>query len=440
MAATTVESTARGAWMALGFATTVTMWSLAYMCRLPAVMAPGWLLLALMAAAVAWWGWRAGRGTRGWTVGVAAGATAAVLNLMILGSLLSAPDAAGVRPSALVWIPGSVLLVTLLAGFAAALGARTSAASTVGIDSTAVLSRTAVAATFLLVVAGGLVTSHEAGLAVVDWPNTFGTNMFLYPVSRMTGGIYYEHAHRLFGALVGLTTLALAVHLLRTEDRSWVRRTAVVALLLVAGQGLLGGLRVTGRLTLSSSPEDMAPSIALAVLHGVLGQVVLGLLVALAVVTSRTWRGAGVAEERASASGDRTVLAALVAVLLVQLVFGAVQRHLAQGLLIHITMAAVVVVVAIAAGVRAWGLYQGVWPVQRLGQLVMAVVGVQVALGIAALAVTRGRAVVGDPSPVEVTVATAHQATGAVLLAISVMLALWTRRLFRPPPAVRASR
>ncbi len=122
----------------------------------------------------------------------------------------------------------------------------------------------------------------------------------------------------------------------------------------------------------------------------------------------------------------------LIGILLLQLVLGAVQRHMAQGLIIHITIAAVVVMIAVVAGARAWGLYHGVRPVQQLGQLLMAGLAVQVALGIAALAVTQGRAVVGNPSTLEVTIATAHQATGAVLLALSVALMLWTRRLFKP--------
>jgi hypothetical protein len=119
-------------------------------------------------------------------------------------------------------------------------------------------------------------------------------------------------------------------------------------------------------------------------------------------------------------------------VLVVQLVLGAVQRHMAQGLIVHISLAAVVVMIAVVAGARAWGLYHGTRPVQPLGQWLMSVVAVQVALGIAALAVTGGRAVVGAPSTLEVTIATAHQATGAFLLALSVALLLWTRRLFVP--------
>ena len=417
--------------LALGFAATVTMWAVAYVGRLPLVMAPSWLLAALMLAAVAAWGWYAGRWSgAGWVGGVLVGGTAAVLNLLILGSLLAAEDGSGLRPSALWWIPGSIAGIALLAGAAAAVGRRTEPPEGRAPDWTAVFSKVAVVATFLLVVAGGLVTSQEAGLAVVDWPNTFGSNMFLYPLSRMTGGIYYEHAHRLFGALVGITTLALAAHLWRVETRRWVRRLALVAVIVVVVQGVLGGLRVTGQLTLSTSPEDMAPSIGLAVAHGVLGQLFLALMVTLAVVTARWWRDAPSAEIRPTTATDRSLQVGLVAVLAIQLVFGAVQRHVAQGLLIHITLATVVTVIAVAVGARAWGLYHGVWPVQRLGQLLMGLVSVQVALGIAALAVTQGRAVVGSPTATEVTIATAHQATGAALLAASVMLALWTRRLF----------
>ena len=415
----------------LAFATAVSMWAVAYAFRLPAVMAPSWLLLAAMLGVIAVWGWVIGRrAAGGWRAGAAIGAAAGVINLLILGSLLSSADDGALLPSAVLWVPGSLLVSALVAAaFAAAAGART---DTYGGPAawTALFAKVAVAATFLLVVAGGLVTSHEAGLAVVDWPNTFGTNMFLYPLARMTGGIYYEHAHRLFGALVGLTTIALAVRLWRRDPRPWLRRLAAAAVVLVIVQGVLGGLRVTGGFTLSVSEADMAPNITLAVVHGVLGQVFLCVVVAIAAATSLWWSAAPPAEPRATLAGDRSLQQWLVATLLVQLVLGAVQRHLAWGLIIHISLAAVVTMLAVIAGARAWGMYHGTWPVQKLGQAVIGVVSVQVALGIAALAVTQGRAIVGSPTALEVTIATAHQATGAALLALSVALALWTRRLF----------
>jgi cytochrome c oxidase assembly protein subunit 15 len=415
----------------LAFATAVSMWAVAYVFRLPAVMAPSWLLLAAMLGVIAVWGWVIGRrAAGGWRAGAAVGAAAAIINLLILGSLLSSADDGALLPSAVLWVPGSLLVSALVAAaFAAAAGARADAYG--GPEAwTALFAKVAVAATFLLVVAGGLVTSHEAGLAVVDWPNTFGTNMFLYPLARMTGGIYYEHAHRLFGALVGLTTIALAVRLWRRDPRPWLRWLAAAAVVLVIVQGVLGGLRVTGGFTLSVSEADMAPNIALAVVHGVLGQIFLCVVVAIAAATSLWWSAAPPAEPRATLAGDRSLQQWLVVTLLVQLVLGAVQRHLAWGLIIHISLAAVVTMLAVIAGARAWGMYHGTWPVQQLGQAAIGVVSVQVALGIAALAVTQGRAIVGTPTALEVTIATAHQATGAALLALSVALALWTRRLF----------
>src|SRR5437867_6388419 len=97
-------------------------------------------------------------------------------------------------------------------------------------------------ATFPLLFIGGLVTGKGAGLAVPDWPTTFGYNMFFYPWSQMVGGIFYEHSHRLIGSVVGLLTLALAAVLWRQGGR--LRALGLVAAVAVAVQGLLRGLRV----------------------------------------------------------------------------------------------------------------------------------------------------------------------------------------------------
>ena len=409
----------------LAFGMTVTMWGLAYLGRLPTVTAPGWLVaVAMLAAVIVWGGWTGRKTGRGWPAGAVVGIVAAMLNMLILGGLLA--DRAA---TAVWWVSGSVLLVAGLAAVSAAIGGRSGAKLADGHDWTALFSKVAVAATFLLVVAGGLVTSHEAGLAVVDWPNTFGTSMFLYPLSRMTGGIYYEHAHRLFGSLVGLTTIALAVHLWWVRERRWIRSMALLAVALVVVQGVLGGLRVTGRFTLSTEVGDMAPNLGLAVVHGVTGQLFLALLTLLAVATSRWWLDGPEPRLAASSAMDRALHLGLAAILLVQLILGAVQRHLAEGLLIHVSLAVVVTVVAVLAGMRAWGLYAGMWPLDRLGQLLASLVVVQVALGIAALAATRGLAMSGAPTPAEALVATAHQAVGAALLATAVALTVWTRRL-----------
>ncbi len=415
----------------LGFATAVSMWAVAYLGHLPVVAAPPWLVLVGLSVAAVAWGVVVGRTSeRPGRTGIAVGAVAATLNLLILGSLL-AGDGGGRRPPAAIWLPGSIAAVAAAVGLAALLAGRGPRRRP--LDPSALFAWTAVAATFLLVVAGGLVTSNEAGLAVVDWPNTFGSNMFLYPLARMTGGIYYEHAHRLFGALVGLTTIGLAVHLWRRAATSrGLVRLAGLAVILVVVQGLLGGLRVTGRLTLSTAPEAMAPSIALAVAHGVLGQLFLALLTVIAVACLPSWRRVAAPVPTPDAATDRSLHGWLLAVLVVQLVLGAVQRHLAFGITLHVTLAAGVVMLAVVAGARAWWLRQGQPVLARLGRALVVVVSVQAMLGVAALAVTGGVAVVGSPQVFEVTVATAHQACGALLLATAVVLAAWSRRLLAP--------
>ncbi len=99
--------------------------------------------------------------------------------------------------------------------------------------------------TFLLIGLGGLVTSHGAGMSVPDWPNTYGYNMFTFPISKWVGGIFYEHTHRLLASAVGLLTTILAVWLWLKDSRKWMHWLGVAAFLGVVAQGILGGLRVT---------------------------------------------------------------------------------------------------------------------------------------------------------------------------------------------------
>src|SRR5438270_4116339 len=99
-------------------------------------------------------------------------------------------------------------------------------------------------ATFPLIFMGGLVTSHQAGMSVPDWPNSYGYNMFLFPPRLWIGGILYEHTHRLMGTVVGLLSIVLVAWAWRTESRPWARRLAYSVLGAVIFQGVLGGLRV----------------------------------------------------------------------------------------------------------------------------------------------------------------------------------------------------
>jgi cytochrome c oxidase assembly protein subunit 15 len=451
------------------------MWALGYICRLPPAIVPSPVLFGLLIACLPAGGFVAGRWTdRGWRGGLAAGLLASVLNLMILGGLLSGGARNELPPSAWWWLPGSLIAGAVLGAIGAAVGStparrrchtnptRAPAVSrghTRPSRSTPAISRgrtdtgpggidernwlgawakVLVAATLLLLVIGGMVTGYEAGLSVVDWPNSFGYNMFLYPLSRMTGGVYYEHSHRLFGGLVGLTTLVLAVYIQRTESRAWLRRFLWLALLAVITQGTLGGLRVTGRFTLSTSPADTAPSIILAIVHGTVGQVFFAMTVAVAVFTSTAWKRPHSPSARPSAGTDRWLSAMLVVLLIVQLVFGAILRHVSDGLFIHLAMAVIVILAAVNCGGRAWGLYIGQPILQRIGRALLILAAVQVLLGLAAYVVAGATAGVQPRPAIDVLITTAHQATGALVLVAATMLMLWSRRLLVPEEATAA--
>ncbi len=443
--------------LATGFGTTVAMWGIGYLCRIPPAIVPSWILLLLLVACMFGGGVFAGRRTGfGWRAGFWTGIISAGLNLLILGSLLSGSEPNRVVPSALWYIPGSFLVAAALGSLGAAIGSAAAAArrppgadgplatgaivadrgigtSTAEPNWTNAFAKVAGGATLLLLIVGGFVTSERAGLSVVDWPNSYGYGMFLYPLSRMTGGIYFEHAHRLFGSLVGLTTLVLAIRIWRVEKaRPWLRNFALAALGVVIVQGILGGLRVTGRFTMSDSPNDTAPSIGLAVVHGVLAQLFFAMIVSIGAFTTTTWKSDPKRTVAKSVATDRTLSLLLVIMVIVQILLGALQRHLANGLMIHITMAMFVLIVAIAAGARSWGFYAEQPILKRLGRAVIHVVSFQILLGIGAVISRSMLESSGSPTPVSVIIRTAHQATGAILLAYSVLLMLWTRKLLAP--------
>ncbi len=167
-------------------------------------------------------------------------------------------------------------------------------------------------ATLLLICSGGMVTSKGVGLAVPDWPTTFGYNMFLFPVSRWVGGILFEHTHRLIASVVGLLSIVLAVWLWRVEPRRWVRNLGYVAVAAVILQGVLGGLRVT-------MLKD-----EIGIFHACLAQAFLGLLVFIALVTSKFWNRIS-----SQAGANRILPLAMLTTTLIylQLGLGATMRH-----------------------------------------------------------------------------------------------------------------
>lgn len=417
----------------LGFAMAVVMWVVGYVLHLPGVRAPGVvtgpILLAIMAAG----GVLAGRCSpagRAWLVGAGAGVVTGLLNLMILGSILLTgdEDAGAPRPSIAIWITGWL-------GFSALVGALFAAVSRrvpLSLDLTASTARwlgrfaiVTVLAVLALLAIGGAVTSTETGMAVPDWPNTFGTNMFLYPLSRMTGGIYLEHAHRLFGALVGLTTLAAMIFTFAADRRRGVWGLAIAAFALVCVQGVLGGLRVE---------LDESLGLFFRMFHGFTAHIIIGLIALLAASVSMTWRKGKPPRSVEGAGKTRLLSALFLIVLLVQVALGVAARHTdssLHGVISHSTFSIVALIFAIAAGAQARAAHGDIPLFRRIGTGVMHGAGAQMLLGAAALwAVLTNRA---DDPLFEVMLTTAHQVVGAALVVLAVLLTAWTRRLLAPP-------
>jgi cytochrome c oxidase assembly protein subunit 15 len=415
--------------LALGFGSAVAAWAVGYICRMPSARVPSGILLVLLLVCFLGGGWIAGRRTGdGLGAGLRVGVVASLINLLVLAGLLGGDRPNTVVPSALIWIPGSILAGGVLGAIGAAVGSGRAATRVPPTNWTGAFAKVAATATFFLLIVGGIVTGHEAGLAVVDWPNSYGYAMFLYPLSSMSGGIYYEHAHRLFGTLVGLTTLVLAVHLQIADSRRWLKRCAWAALIVVVVQGILGGLRVTGRFTMSDLPGATEPNLGLAVVHGVVGQSFFAIMVAIATFTSTAWRARAVAATVGASSAGRPLSAVLVLLLIVQIVVGAIQRHLAQGLLVHITLGSFVAIVAGVVGAQAWARWRATRVLRRMGPSLGVLAAAQMLLGVAALLVTTLTADVTPRPVVDVVATTIHQAAGAALLAVAVVVGVWTYR------------
>ena len=188
--------------------------------------------------------------------------------------------------------------------------------------------------TFLLIFVGGLVTNTGSGLAVPDWPTTFGYSMFLYPWSRMVGGIFYEHSHRLIGSVVGILTVTLAVWMWITEPRRWLRWLGVAAVMAVIVQGVLGGLRV---ILISSGTT-------IAIIHGCLAQAFFALTVSVALFTSREWKQEPEQISGAEAGRLRRLSLVTTGLIALQIIAGAILTHAGLLLNAHLLFAALVTI------------------------------------------------------------------------------------------------
>jgi cytochrome c oxidase assembly protein subunit 15 len=283
-------------------------------------------------------------------------------------------------------------------------------------------------ATLVLIFVGGLVTSTGSGLSVPDWPLSYGRLM-----PPMVGGIFYEHGHRMAASAVGFLTLVLAVWTARAEPRAGLRGLAWGALGAVIAQGVLGGLTVI----------FLLPT-AVSVAHACLAQTFFCITIALAYAGSREWIEALPARD--DARGVRAAAALATAVVFVQLLLGAVMRHIGAGLAVpdfprmygrwlppldvlrtapvavHLAHRAGALVVLLVVVRLAWNAWRaGDARLVRPALLAAALVLVQIGLG--ATTVLSGKAVLPT---------TAHVATGAAILGLCWFVTLRSRRLLRP--------
>jgi len=277
--------------------------------------------------------------------------------------------------------------------------------------------------TLLLIVAGALVTSNDAGLSVPDWPTTFGS---FYKMPHMVGGVKFEHGHRMVAEFVGLLTIVLAVWTWRTEKRRWLRMLSVAALGTVIVQGILGGLTVL---------FFLPPAISSA--HAAVAQTFFCIAVCIAMFTGQKW-----VEEPPQVEFDtrRPTLFPLtllsIFVLYVQLILGAMFRHHGLSWWPHVVNAAIVAIVLAWTSIRALSRYSAIDSVRRPAITMLALMIAQLCLGFVAFLtrVAWGHDAVQPELPMVVSTV-AHVAVGALLLATTAVLAVQVWR--HSPVAVR---
>lgn len=291
--------------------------------------------------------------------------------------------------------------------------------------------------TLFLIFAGAMVTSTSSGLAVPDWPTTYGWNMFTFPLSKWVGGIFYEHGHRLIASTVGFLTVVQAIWLQRSEPKKFVRRLGWISLAAVVVQGLLGGITV-----LLLLPK------AVSVSHAALAEIFFCLNVSIAFFTSRWYHDLQKVEK-----GDAPVAMAwgLTTLVFLQIFAGAVLRHLGAGLAIPdfpLSFGRVIpefvstgVIAAfvhraggfiVAAAVIAMVLrllrFDAHHPLRGIAHLLLAVVSAQVLLG--------GYVIWSGKQP---HITSLHVMTGAFTLALSVVLTLTARTIAWKKKAAQAA-
>ena len=268
----------------------------------------------------------------------------------------------------------------------------------------------------LLIVAGALVTSTDSGLSVPDWPTSFGS---FYRLPPMTGGVKFEHGHRMLAEFIGLLTIGVAVFTQKVDRRRWMRILGWSALGTVIAQGILGGLTVLFYLP---------PAISTA--HATLGQTFFCLMVSIAFFTSRNWVQEPDAVVSLSMRPRLTTLSLFtVAAIWMQLIMGAAFRHSGIRLLPHIVGAVVVFCLVSTLTLLTIKRHRATPQLARPAVILLTLLLVQISLGLASY-VTRVMWSTGAPAPLAsmIVCTVAHVACGALVLVTTLILTIQIHR------------
>lgn len=282
-------------------------------------------------------------------------------------------------------------------------------------------------ATFLLIVAGALVTSNQAGLSVPDWPTSFGS---MYRLPAMVGGVKYEHSHRMIAEFLGLLTITIAVWTMRTDRRSWIRKLAWGALGTIIVQGILGGITVL---------KFLPPLVSTA--HAIVGQTFFCIAVAIAVFTGKKWVAQSPEPAQEYPTSLKTMCLLSLAVVYLQLFLGGMFRHNGMDWLPHVINAMVVVLILTWTAESALIRYSRIEAIRKPALAVIALEIVQVGLGFLALIT---KVILGKDAPqptLDIVASTvAHTAVGALLLASVAVLTIQAFRHLDAPAAEQTSK
>jgi len=281
---------------------------------------------------------------------------------------------------------------------------------------------------FLLIVAGALVTSNDAGLSVPDWPTSFGS---LYRIPPLVGGVKFEHGHRMLAELIGLLTIVVAVWTQRVDKRRWMRILGWCALGTVIAQGILGGLTVLFYLP---------PAISTA--HATLAQTFFCIMVSIAIFTSKSWVQAPVPAVTLDTHPRLTTIAVLtVTAVWLQLIVGAAFRHSGIRLLPHLIGAAVVFCMVNWLAITTLRRHRAIPQLARPAAVLLTLLVIQITLGLASY-ITRILWSQGVSAPLSSMIAAtvAHVACGALVLVTTVILTIQIHRHLDPGVAVNIAR